>query len=92
MELKEGNFYYFKGRKNEPNQEFIVTKNKHICINTKYFCKIQVDWNIESNIPLNVRIATEKEKQWLNACIKANKFIPLSEIKEENLLNSFQLF
>lgn len=28
----------------------------------------------------NIRIATPQEKTWLNACIKANKFIPMNEV------------
>lgn len=42
----------------------------------------------------NIRHATAKEKAWLNACIKANKFIPLSEIKEEpiDILSKLELW
>ena len=34
--------------------------------------------------PTNLRKATQQEKDWLNACIAADKFIPLEEIINKN--------
>lgn len=91
MELKEGEYWNFKGRKNELNQEFIVTLNYHIFLGSTYFCTSKIDWNDEVNKPITVIPATNLQKQWLNACIKANKYVECPTI-EENVLNSIQIW
>jgi len=42
----------------------------------------------------NLKPASKKSIHWLNTCIKDNKFIPLSEIKEEpiNILSKLELW
>lgn len=39
----------------------------------------------------NIRLATDKEKQWINTCIKANKYVECPTI-EENVLNNLQIW
>ena len=35
-----------------------------------------------SNTCIPIRKATQQEIQWLKACIKANKFVPMPEVEE----------
>lgn len=40
-----------------------------------------------------VRESTDEEKQWLIACEKANKFIPLEEVKSKDLvIDNYEIY
>jgi len=85
-----GNKYIFEYCKNQNGKGYkhhINTSTNNYSNNTKH--PSQNGFQMEG-----VRHATAKEKAWLNACIKANKFIPLSEIKEEpiDILSKLELW
>lgn len=65
--------YIFKANKNG------LGYKDYILVSTGYFRSNRYDsiyrWKG------NIRLATPLEKHWLEECIKANKFIPLTNIK-----------
>lgn len=78
--LVKGEIYYLKETQGD---SYIFTDSdtfeycKYIFINQDDFC-IEGDFSTDCGIEL-LRVATQEEKDWLNACIKANKFIPKEE-------------
>lgn len=40
----------------------------------------------------NLRLATSEEKRWLDACIKADDFIPKSDAIKETIIENFNLY
>ena len=51
----------------------------YIICTDQYFVKQREVYNPSSHL---VKPATQKEKNWLNACIEANKFIPFDEVNQ----------
>ena len=49
---------------------------------SNYYKDINMVWG-NLNLIQNLRLATKQEKQWLNLCIKHNKFMPKPEFKQE---------
>ena len=98
MELKEGKIYYCSWNYRKNTEHAIVKIISNHSLNYWNVISLQYSdkkfYPLISEFPLSnfVRKADLKEINYLNSCIAANKFIPLSEIKEENLLSNFQLF
>ena len=40
----------------------------------------------------NIRLATPQEIKWLDECRKANKYIPISEIQVDEVVNNYLIF
>ena len=92
MELKEGEYWYFNYRDNPYIFKIInpgvITKiqGNSIAIYLKSYQNLQSASKCD-----DIRLATNLEKQWLNACIKANKYVECPTI-EENVLNSLEIW
>lgn len=50
----------------------------------KYLTTVDNHGEIENNW----RIATEQEREWLNQCIEANKYIPFEQINSLHLIHN----
>lgn len=85
-DLIEGEIYYSKyptnyeyifkaGKINTNNSTCIEVNKKELHVNNSSFMQKTTFAQL-----FDLRVANTEEKAHLNACIKANKFIPLSEV------------
>jgi hypothetical protein len=91
-DLKIGNVIYFKSKGTFGSNwilQYKGIKNKHLlqknCISKKSFYKEcpsnEYIWGNLDSIE-NLRLATKHERQWLDLCIKHNRFMPQPEFKQ----------
>ena len=98
MELKdliEGDIYYTEQKGYEKYIYKYKPKNNSLDSNSAFIdIKSQrYSHNINGCLMTRtlLRRAVDLEKQWLNACIKANKYVECPTIKE-NVLNSLEIW
>lgn len=93
-ELIEGSIYYNNGK--SYNYEYIFVYRKvptymgygnYIELSSKYLG--ESGFNSYQDMK-DIRVATSQESQWLEACIKAKKFIPLDQV--ELNIESYQIY
>lgn len=81
------NDYYFifkfdrLGNGIDAEKDYIYTKYQLGYFNHEYFFDKE---GLNSAHHANLRLATSEEKQWLEVCIKANKFIPKEKVLKES--------
>ena len=79
-DLKDGEIYYIELNLPQHCNPIWIQKWKGSAID-KVSKTFQEDWNKFGNntIPLELRLATDEEKAWLQHCIKEDKFVEYEE-------------
>lgn len=94
-DLINDKYYYFERIKE--GIDIFITKWKvaHICINTSFYHnEFYYGWSDENQTSkfINIREATLHEIQWINLCIKDNKYRECPELLKPEIINQYEIY